>query len=148
MTTERVAKLPIAIDESPRDFISRIGTPERLPFRDLLEAARSRERLGQPAHLHWLELHRRIAYPLALVAALVLAVVIALRLGRAPSIGASIGFGSLAGLGLWFIDEISLSLGSTGAMPPWFAADLMPLIAIIAATLGWIWAERRGLRIH
>lgn len=146
MNTERIARAPVAIDEQPEDFVSRIGAPERLPYAALVQATRARERLGQPAVLHQIELYRRVVYPLALALAVVLGAALAFRSGRRPSIAAALGIGALLGFVLWFGDEIGLALGSTGAISPLSAALAMPIAAVILGVIGTVLANRRGIR--
>jgi lipopolysaccharide export system permease protein len=146
IVTERIARAPVALREAPEDFVSRIGAPDRLPYGQLVEATRARERFGQPAVQHRIELYRRIAYPFALAIAVVLGAAIALRTGRRPSIARGLGVGALFGFVLWLGDEIGVSLGAAGAIGAGPAAHAMPFLASSLGLLAWAICERRGIR--
>ncbi len=145
LTTERAARLPLELAERPADFVRSVAPPDRLPLAALLDTLRARERLGQPALEHRLELARRLARPLALLLAIPLGVALALRLGRRPTFAGALAAGGGAGFALWMTDEVGMALAGTGALSPGPAAHL-GLVAI-AGTLALAWrsAERRGL---
>ncbi|MCK6550909.1 LptF/LptG family permease, partial [Myxococcota bacterium] len=86
LATERLERALLSLVEDPEDFVRSIGAPERLSYAALAETTRARERLGQPALAHRLELYRRHTYPLLLVVAVVLGAAVALRLGRRPTV--------------------------------------------------------------
>jgi lipopolysaccharide export system permease protein len=144
--TVRIPSAKIEIAEQPKDFVSRIGAPERLHFRALYEATETRERLGQPSTVHHIELYRRVAQPLSIALAVVLGAALAFFSGRRPSIAAALGLGAVFGFVLWLADEIGLALGTAGAIGPFLAAIAMPVLLIGAAAATWVIAERRGIR--
>jgi lipopolysaccharide export system permease protein len=146
MRTEHIDHAPLEIEEVPDDFVRSIGAPERLHYFALAAATRARERLGQPAVAHRLELYRRHAYPASLLMAVALSAAIALRLGRCPSVAASLGAGALLGFALWITDEVSLALGSSAAVPAVIAGHLPLAFAFGAAAIAWTMVLRRGLR--
>jgi LPS export ABC transporter permease LptG len=145
--TERIPSAPLRLEEEPEDFVRSIGAPERLHYVQLAAATRARERLGQPATAHRLELYRRHAYPASLLIAVVLAAAVALRLGRKPSISASLGVGALLGFVMWIMDEIALALGSSAAVPASVAAHMPLLFVACAAGIAWPFVMRWGMRI-
>lgn len=146
MHTTRSEQSPMSVEERPEDFVRSIGAPERLPYFALLATTRARERLGQPAIAHRLELYRRHAHPLVMLAAVTLSAAVALRIGRRPSIARSLGFGSIFGFALWITEELALGLGTSGAIRTDIAAHL-PLAAVtFAAVVAWMSVLRQGIR--
>jgi LPS export ABC transporter permease LptG len=146
ISTEHVDQQEMALEEVPEDFVTSIGAPDRLEYARLDAAMHARERLGQPAIAHRLELYRRHAHPLALLGAVVLSAAVALRLGRRPSIARSLGAGVLLGFGLWVTDELSLALGTSAALSPIVAAHVPLAVVLAAAGFAWLRVHREGLR--
>lgn len=145
LVTERIGEAPITLHEAPEDFVRSIGAPDRLSYAALVETTEARERLGQPAIAHRLELFRRRSRPVTLVFSLVLAAALGLRLGRRPPLATALAAAAPFGFLLWVFDEVGVALGSTGAMSPMAAAGVGPIAAITLAAVAWVICERRGL---
>lgn len=143
--TERIARAPIPLAETPEDFVRSVGAPERMAFAALSEALEARRRLGQPTEVHALELYRRATQPLTLWLAMLAAAGLVLRAGRRPTLAAALGYGALAGFTLWVVDELSVALATTGALGPRLAAALPAAIALGVAARLWGVAYRRGI---
>jgi LPS export ABC transporter permease LptG len=145
LSTSRLPAAPLELIESPADFVRSIGAPDRMRYGALRSAVDARERLGQPAVEHRLEMYRRHAHPLALWCAVMLAVAAAIRISRKPSLAAALGVGACLGFGLWLADEIGLALGSTSALSPVIASHAGLLLVALAAMTAGIRAFRRGV---
>ncbi len=145
LTTRRSSSAPLDLDEAPEDFVRSIGAPERMRYLALRDAVTARERLGQPAIEHRLELYGRHAHPLSLLFSVLLAVAAALRIGRKPSLAAALAVGAGLGFVLWILDEVGLALGSTSALPPEPASHAGMALVVVLAVIAWIRAFRRGV---
>jgi lipopolysaccharide export system permease protein len=94
----------------------------------------------RPTYFYETWLQKRIALPVSSILMILLAAPVALSFGRRDrgvASGMAIGFG----LGfLYFITEgLVLSLGESGAVPPFFAAWLP---ALLFASIGGLWLIR------
>ncbi|MEQ8980327.1 MAG: LptF/LptG family permease [Deltaproteobacteria bacterium] len=146
MTTSVADTLSLDLVEEPADFVRSVGDPDRLPFARLYASTRARERLGQPATLHRLELYRRGMHPLAVAFAILLAAGLTLRLGRRPGLALALGIGTGLGFAAWIVDEVAMTLASTAAIGAEAAAPLMASALGLFAAWAWILAYRRGVR--
>jgi LPS export ABC transporter permease LptG len=145
LATSRVESAELDLGESPEDFVRSIGAPDRMRYGALRTAVDARERLGQPVVEHRLELYRRHAHPLSLLGAVMLAVAVALRISRKPSLAAALGAGAGLGFVLWILDEIGLALGSASAIAPLPASHAGLALVTSAAVFAWIRAFQRGV---
>jgi LPS export ABC transporter permease LptG len=146
LRTERSSELTLDLAESPDDFVVSVAAPHRLGYRALASTLEAKERLGQPAIEHRVELHRRHAVPLANLLAVVLGVGLALRLGRRPTFAAALGLGAAAGFSGWLLDELGYALAGSGAFPAGIAAHLTLATWTAGACLAWWAAFRLGIR--
>lgn len=145
LATERFEQRPIELAEKPADFVLEIAAPDRLRFAELLETAGARERLGHAAHLHRLEIARRITGPATVMLAMALAAAIALRLGRRQSVAKALGAGAAIGATIWLASEMASLFGGKGAASPAIAASLVPFSLVLAAIWAWLAARSRGV---
>lgn len=145
LRTARHASLELALAERPEDFVQSVGAPPRLRFAALSRAIAARDRLGQPATAHTLELYRRILQPWVLLAGLAGAAGLMLRIGRRPTVAKALGTGVGLGFSLWVFDEVSVALAGTRTLPPSLGAALPALLATVFAGLAWLAAYRRGI---
>jgi lipopolysaccharide export system permease protein len=79
-------------------------------------------RKGIDASHYLVDLYLKLALPFASAVLALVAVPIAGRLRRHPSIAAIVGLGTSVGFGYWVLLGLSTSLGQTGALPPAVAA--------------------------
>jgi lipopolysaccharide export system permease protein len=118
---------PIPVDglhiaETLDDFLEVQREPEELSFTALRERINDLARKGIDASHYLVDLYLKLALPFASVVLAVVAVPIAGRLRRHPSIAAIVGIGTAVGFGYWVVLGLSTSLGQTGALPPLVAA--------------------------
>lgn len=146
LTTETAATLDLDLTERPEDFVRSIGDPDRLPFEELYVSTLARERLGQPAVQHRLELYRRLSHPLAIALAVVLAAALALRLGRRPGLALALGIGTGLGFAAWLVDELTMAMAAAAAIGPSLAAPVVPAALFVAAAVAWAFSLARGVR--
>ncbi len=81
-----------------------------------------RRRLGQPTAEFELERHNRLAYPLAGVPGVLLAVAFALRPNRKGHIAAALLEAVGISMLFWGTQGVTWALGLSGLVAPWFAA--------------------------
>ena len=146
LATTRTSSAPIAISDAPGDFVESLGNPERLDYTALKASLRAREKLGQSAVSHRLELYRRHTLPLMVLVATGLGAGLALLVGRKPSLAVALGLGVVAGFSLWLLDEVSVALGTTSTLLPGFAAHIAVILAGAAAIGVWAHVLMRGIR--
>lgn len=140
--TEVVA-IPTAIWNTqlgPQEFSELIERPQAMTTERLWGFAASTQLGVRPTYFYETWLQKRIALPVSSILMILLAAPVALSFGRRDrgvASGMAIGFG----LGfLYFITEgLVLSLGESGAVPPFFAAWLP---ALLFASIGGLWLIR------
>jgi lipopolysaccharide export system permease protein len=119
------APLPVDglhIAETLDDFLEVQREPEELSFTALRDRIDDLARKGIDASHYLVDLYLKLALPFASCVLAVVAVPIAGRLRRHPSIAAIVGIGTAVGFGYWVVLGLSTSLGQTGALPPLVAA--------------------------
>lgn len=146
LTTERADERRLTLDELPEDFVVSVAAPHRLPYRALLSTLKTRERLGQPAIEHRVELWRRHTLPLLSILAVLLGAGVGLRLGRKPTFAGALGAGAALGFFVWLLDEVSVALAQGAALSPGIAAHLAVVVLACLVTGTWWVAARRGIR--
>ena len=104
-----------------------------IPVWDLPSTARNAEAVGGSSQRYWLQFHRKLALPLALVSMAMIAAVLSLsgeRFGqRAVMAAAAI----TAGLLVYFVNDIAGALATAGYTPGWVAAWCPPFAALFIA---------------
>jgi lipopolysaccharide export system permease protein len=104
-----------------------------IPVWDLPATARSAALSGGSPQRYWLQFHRKLALPITLLAMAMIAAVLSLSTNRtggsALMTGAAIG----AGLIIYFVNDLSGALATTGLAPSWLAAWAPPLTALFVA---------------
>lgn len=124
----------------PQEFSELIEQPQAMETRRLWSFATSEQIGVRPTYFYETWLQKRVALPVSSILMILLAAPVALSFGRRDkgvASGMAIGFG----LGfLYFITEgLVLSLGESGAVPPFFAAWLPTLLF---ASIGGLWLIR------
>ena len=124
----------------PQEFSELIERPQAMTTKRLWSFATSSQIGVRPTYFYETWLQKRVALPVSSILMILLAAPVALSFGRRDkgvASGMAIGFG----LGfLYFITEgLVQSLGESGAVPPFFAAWLPPLLF---ASIGGLWLIR------
>jgi lipopolysaccharide export system permease protein len=126
-------------DEDPGAFAVRPGRPASMRRSALREQIELRRRLGLPAQDFALEWQQRLAYPLAVVPAGLLALGLALRRERRGHLTAALVEAVAISLSFWGVQAVCLSLGGAGRIPPAVAAWTPDAVFLVAG----LWALRR-----
>jgi lipopolysaccharide export system permease protein len=102
---------------------------------DLAEQLALRGRLGLPTADFALEWHRRVSYPLAGIAAGLVAVAVALRQNRKGHLTAALLEAVAVSFAYWALDGVGLSLGHSGRLAPAVAAWAPAAIFLVAGVV-------------
>jgi lipopolysaccharide export system permease protein len=133
------APLPVEglqLAETIDDFLEVQRDPEELSFAALSDRIDGMTKRGIDASHYLVDLYLKTAVPFASAVLAFVAVPIAARLRRHPSVAAIVGLGTAVGFGYWVLLGLSTSLGQTGALPPIPAAwAANALYLLLGATL-------------
>jgi lipopolysaccharide export system permease protein len=126
--------------EEGRDAFALLpGRPSQMRRVTLLQQIRLRRALGLPANDFELEWHNKLAYPLAGLAAGLVALALALRPDRKGHLTASLIEAVGVSLAFWITQGVAWSFGLAGRFPPMLAAWLPDALFLGAG----VWALRR-----
>lgn len=126
----------LQIAETIDDFLEVQRDPDELSFTALGERIDGLTKRGIDASHYLVDLYLKTAVPFANAVLAFVAVPIAGRLRRHPSVAAIVGLGTAVGFGYWVLLGLSTSLGQTGALPPIPAAwAANALYLLLGATL-------------
>jgi lipopolysaccharide export system permease protein len=143
-TTLHSLSLPtqeLSIPETLDDFLEVQREPEELSYTALRERIQSLASKGIDASHYLVDLHLKLALPFSSAVLGLIAVPIAGRLRRHPSIAATIGLGTAVGFSYWVLLGLSTSLGESGAIPPLVAAWAPNTIYALLAAVLFLWSE-------
>jgi lipopolysaccharide export system permease protein len=104
-----------------------------IPVWALPAAARSAALTGGSPQRYWLQFHRKLALPFTLLAMAMIAAVLSLSTNRSGGRALMTAAAIVAGLVIYFINDLSGALATTGLAPSWVAAWAPPLTALLIA---------------
>ncbi len=107
---------------TPTEVKESIGSPESISFWSLPRFIELSQRAGLPAYRYSLQYQTLLAKPLLLVAMIVIAAAVSLRVSRFGGIGRLIVWGIICGFLLYAVSEVSKDLGGAGIVPTTVAA--------------------------
>ncbi len=127
--------------EEPKIFKDEMRKPEEMNFFELYAYHKRLERAGFKNPRYIMELYGKLAYPMVNFVMVLFGVALALqsRLGGGMR---AVGLGLLVSLFYWLIYSVSISMGNTGNLPPWFAPWVGPLLFGIAG--GYLYFRIKG----
>ena len=124
--------------ESPADLEIRSGRPRQLPWRQLREQLRRREKGGQRAQEYEAALAERTALPVHVIPAALAALGLTLKLQRPrrrmPLAGA-VALGMGLSMALWAASVIAHAVAVSGGVEPWAATAMPGLLSALIAVL-------------
>ncbi|MGH7831533.1 MAG: LPS export ABC transporter permease LptG [Candidatus Binatia bacterium] len=120
--TQRPAANPLPISETPEDFMVFAREPEEFSFFELKRQIEELREKGIDPSEYEVDLQIKLAVPLVSPLMAFLAIPFALRHGPAGGMALSFVLTMLIGFGYWSMLAFSVSLGHSGALPPWIAA--------------------------
>jgi lipopolysaccharide export system permease protein len=95
---------------------------EEYSYRMLRDQIASLQAKGVDASESWVDLHLKVALPVASFVLMLVAVPIAARGTRVTSLPAAVGLGFVIGFSYFIVLAFARALGQTGALPPLIAA--------------------------
>jgi lipopolysaccharide export system permease protein len=104
-----------------------------IPVWELPAAAQSAALSGGSPQRFWLQFHRKLALPITLLAMAMIAAVLSLSTNRSGGRAVMTGAAIVAGLVIYFINDLSGALSTAGLAPSWVAAWSPPLAALFIA---------------
>ena len=138
--TETLA-IPTSLDAVT--LLDRFASPSTIGFWELPHFISQTRSAGLDASRYVMRLQSLYATPIFFVAMALIGAIVCLRLQRLGGTPRLLAMGAGAAVGLFFIMQLSSSLGATGALPPWIAAWAPPLF-VLFATLGLIAYKEDG----
>ncbi|WP_068089429.1 LPS export ABC transporter permease LptG [Polycladidibacter stylochi] len=107
---------------TPTEIRETIGTPESISFWRLPRFIELTQRAGLPAYRYELQYYSLLAKPLLLIAMILIAAAVSLRISRFGGIGHLIVGGIISGFVLYVVSELMKDLGGAGIIPTAVAA--------------------------
>lgn len=122
----------LLLHETISDFLEVHREPEELNYLALRQRIKDLSRKGIDASSYFVDLNLKLAVPFTTFILACVAVPLAGRVQRHPSLAAIIGTGLATGFGYWVILALSNSLGQSGVLPPvvsaWTANGIFALL--------------------
>ena len=137
---QRKLNTSLPLTETPDDLKVLAREPEEFSLFDLQKQIADLKAKGISATEYEVDVQVKMAFPLVPPLMVLLAIPFALKRDQAGGIALSFGFTMLVGLGFWFLLAFSISLGRSGALPPWIAAWL-PNVTLASIGLFYSTAE-------
>ncbi|XBQ16017.1 MAG: LptF/LptG family permease [Oceanicaulis sp.] len=133
--TEALGEVAEPTDTRRQALFERVRTPGATSFWALPGVIASAQAAGLSSRPYELRLHGLMAQPLMLLAAGLLAVAATFRMHRQGGAAAFAAIGALAGFVLYFVQELLLGLGASGALDPVTAAWSAPALFALSGLL-------------
>jgi lipopolysaccharide export system permease protein len=129
--TYRTLSIPSNLDD--RTALERYASPQSISFWTLPNAIDRIEEAGFSAVSYRLRLQQLLAAPLLFSAMSILAASFSLRLSRLGGLTALVGAGAATGFGFFFFNQLCASLAQAEVVPPFVAAWIPPILALLSA---------------
>lgn len=136
-TTTRLDTLFTSAIEEPKIFREEMKKPEEMSFIELHDYYTRLERAGFRNIKYIVRLYEKIAYPTVNLVMIIFGIALALHTGLGGGLRAT-GLGIAVSVFYWLIYSISISLGNTGAIPPWLAPWIGPILFGTAGCIMYI----------
>ncbi|MBD8892706.1 LPS export ABC transporter permease LptG [Roseibium litorale] len=107
---------------TPTEIRESIGSPESISFWNLPRFIELASNAGLPAYRYALQYQTLLARPLLLVAMILIAAAVSLKVSRFGGLGRMILGGILSGFVLYVLSELARDFGGAGIVPPFVAA--------------------------
>jgi len=115
-----------------KSALEKFASPQSISFWSLPGAIRRISEAGFSTTTYRLRLHQLLATPLLFAAMAFLAAVFSLKLMRLGGLFRLAGVGVAVGFLFFFFDQLCGSLGKAGILPPFVAAWVPPLLALLS----------------
>jgi lipopolysaccharide export system permease protein len=137
----RIEASSVSIPETLDDFLEVEREPEELSYALLRERIADLTKKGIDASHYLVDLHLKVALPFASAVLALVAIPIAGKLRRNPSVAAIVGIGSAVGFAYWVLLGLANSLGQTGSLPPLVAAWAANVIFLLVGTALFLYSD-------
>jgi lipopolysaccharide export system permease protein len=107
----------VIIHETLSDFLEVRRDPEELSYQALRQRIEELSSKGIDASSYFVDLHLKLAVPFATLVFACVAIPLAGRVQRHPSIAATVGSGLLIGFSYWVVLALAHALGRSGVLP-------------------------------
>ncbi len=125
--------LSIPTDLDPSKLLDRFASTSTIGFWQLPDFIQDTKRAGLDALRYEMHLHSLWATPVLYVAMALIGALVCLRLARLGGTGRLIAWGAFSAILLYFVAELSQSLGAAGTVPTLVAALAPPFFALFGA---------------
>jgi lipopolysaccharide export system permease protein len=129
----RYQTLSIPSNLDDRTALERYASPQSMSFWTLPSAIARIEEAGFSAVSYRLRLQQLLAAPLLFAAMSILAAAFSLRLARLGGLSQLIGAGAASGFAFFFFNQLCASLAQAEVVPPFVAAWIPPILALLSA---------------
>lgn len=129
----RYATLSIPSNLDDRTALERYASPQSMSFWTLPTAIARIEEAGFSAVNYRLRLQQLLAAPMLFASMAVLAAAFSLKLTRLGGLAGLAGVGVAAGFAVFFLNQLSASLAKAEIVPPFVAAWIPPILALLSA---------------
>jgi lipopolysaccharide export system permease protein len=129
----RFASLSIASNLNDRTALERYASPQSMSFWTLPTAIARIEEAGFSAVNYRLRLQQLLAAPMLFTAMSLLAAAFSLKLARLGGLAGLALAGVVSGFAVFFVDQLAVSLARAEVVPPFAAAWLPPILALLSA---------------
>jgi lipopolysaccharide export system permease protein len=126
--TRRPAGKILPISQTPEDFKVFARDPEEFSFFDLQRQIDDLKQIGVDTTEHQVDLQVKLAIPWVPTLMVILAIPFALRHGPRGGMALSFGLTAVIGFSYWVLLGFGVSLGRSGAIPPWASAWVANLV--------------------
>jgi lipopolysaccharide export system permease protein len=123
VVSQNTAAIP-PISDTPEDLKLLAREPEEFTFFDLQKQIADMRSKGIDPTSYEVDLQAKLAFPLISPLMVLIAIPFALKRQMSGSMALSFGVAMLIGFGYWVLAAFCISLGHSGALPPWAAAWL------------------------
>lgn len=134
VVTRQLAPEQVVIHESLNDFLEVHREPEELSYFELRRRIAELSRKGIDAASYLVDLNLKLAVPFTTLVFACVAIPLAGRVQRHPSLAAIIGIGLATGFAYWVVLALTNSLGHTGVLPAplsaWAANLIFSLLGV------------------
>jgi lipopolysaccharide export system permease protein len=139
--TRRPFETSLPLSETPEDFKLLDREPEEFSFSDLQKQIADLKVKGIDTVQEEVDLQVKLSLPLVSLLMVLLAIPFAVKHGPGGGMALSFGLTLMIGLGFWFLLAFTVSLGHSGAIPPWLAAWVPIVTLTLVALFFWMDVE-------
>jgi len=117
-----LSELPLDLPDRPEDLLRVQRSPEEMTWSELIDQIQRSRADGLPKHPYQVELHARLAVPLAALVLVLVGTPLAVRPARSGGIAWALLAAVVIGFAYFIIIAELISIGKGGMVEPWVAA--------------------------